>query len=253
VSSEARVANVFCGIQGEGAYIGAPAVFLQFTGCNRSCPTCDSKPTWTDELNKADVISPTGKSVDFIVQKVWDVSGGLPVRPLVVLTGGEPSIVDSRVMEPLLQALSEARFRIHLETNGSTNPPWFRGVTHVAVSPKIATSLKNESWKQDSLTTIDILEKHQSAELKLVIDVENKEDINRAEWLLSGIEAKIRYPITLQMLVGEKKEPDETYANACERFYETVLHSRKRFGKIWAKRPLRILPQLQKLVIQERV
>lgn len=258
MSNEARICEVFSSVQGEGAFIGAPSVFVRFVGCNRNCDWCDTRFAWKEEEDRIDLtLGPSGGTVDALVQKIRDVSRDVPVRPIVVLTGGEPCIVDPRAMEPLLQALSTTRYRIHLETNGSMSVPWLRGVTHITVSPKIATAAKNEHWREDCTMTTQILETYPSVELKLVLDVNNKDDVGRAEHLLSGIEGRMRYPIVLQpqavVEVPKATEEDkvpfiDTYPSQCKSYYDTFLKSRRRFGRIWAKRPIRVLPQMHKLI-----
>ena len=37
-----KVNEIFYSLQGEGYYTGTPAVFLRFSGCNRSCGFCDT-------------------------------------------------------------------------------------------------------------------------------------------------------------------------------------------------------------------
>ena len=45
--------EIFHSIQGEGANIGKPAVFLRLGFCNLKCTWCDAKYTWDWTTNKA--------------------------------------------------------------------------------------------------------------------------------------------------------------------------------------------------------
>lgn len=46
-----RVSEMFYSLQGEGRYIGIPAIFLRLAGCNVGCSFCDTKSIWTKHEN----------------------------------------------------------------------------------------------------------------------------------------------------------------------------------------------------------
>lgn len=80
------VTSVFRTIQGEGPYAGTEAVFVRLAGCNiglkEDCPWCDTYFA----VDKATHYSPNALAelvCQHIVQRQF-------VRPLIVLTGGEP-------------------------------------------------------------------------------------------------------------------------------------------------------------------
>ena len=72
-----KINEIFYSLQGEGYYSGTPAVFVRFSGCNLSCTFCDTQHQ-----------PGTMMSLQEIVQEV----NKYPNVPLVVLTGGEPSL-----------------------------------------------------------------------------------------------------------------------------------------------------------------
>ena len=41
-----RVAETFYSIQGEGATVGQPAIFVRLQGCSVGCGWCDTKYSW---------------------------------------------------------------------------------------------------------------------------------------------------------------------------------------------------------------
>lgn len=111
--------EIFYSLQGEGYFTGTPAVFIRFAGCNLSCPFCDT---------------------DFSKWAKWSLSSireymeHLPiVPPLVVLTGGEPSL---QVTQELCDLLHRFFPTIAMETNGTRPEKIPAGVDFVTVSPK---------------------------------------------------------------------------------------------------------------------
>src|ERR1700738_205435 len=86
-----RIAEIFYSIQGEGILAGVPSVFVRTSGCNLRCTWCDTPYTsWR----------PEGRDMplDAILA---EVRGHAATH--VVVTGGEPMIVDDVV--PLTQAM----------------------------------------------------------------------------------------------------------------------------------------------------
>lgn len=110
-----RVNEIFYSLQGEGANVGRPAVFLRFSGCNLRCPFCDTDFAASQELSLADIRS---RILSY------------PAR-FIVLTGGEPSL---QVDDALLQMLHAEGYTVSIETNGTHLLP--SGIDWVTVSPK---------------------------------------------------------------------------------------------------------------------
>lgn len=110
-----NVNEIFCSVQGEGVHTGVPAVFLRLSGCNRKCAFCDTDHSAFTPMTAADIVSAVS---------------AYPPRTVIV-TGGEPAL---QIDAPLVEALHQAGFRIHIETNGSLPLP--DGIDWVTVSPK---------------------------------------------------------------------------------------------------------------------
>lgn len=110
--------EVFESLQGEGRNTGRPCVFVRFAGCNLSCPWCDT-----------DVKRRFSASLDDLVAEIGQY------RPKsVVLTGGEPTLVDA--MPELVAALKRRGYWIAVETNGTRDAEWLQFADYVACSPK---------------------------------------------------------------------------------------------------------------------
>ena len=108
--------EIFHSLQGEGYNTGTASVFIRFSGCNLHCHFCD-----TQHLNH------TMMSLPQLVEEVMKY----PSAPLIVLTGGEPSLY---VDEELIKALKLTGKRIAIETNGTRLLP--RGIDWITLSPK---------------------------------------------------------------------------------------------------------------------
>ena len=50
-----RVNEIFYSLQGEGRWTGRPAVFIRMSGCNLSCPFCDTDFTHYTEMTAQDI------------------------------------------------------------------------------------------------------------------------------------------------------------------------------------------------------
>ena len=87
--STLRIAEIFGPtIQGEGALIGMPTVFVRAGGCDYRCRWCDSLHA-VDNTYRHDWLPMQSQDV---MDRIRDLSGGTPV--MVSLSGGNPAISD---------------------------------------------------------------------------------------------------------------------------------------------------------------
>lgn len=111
-----KINEIFYSLQGEGHHTGYPSVFIRFSGCNLTCPFCDTQHedgVYMDDEN--------------IVRAV-----NLYSADWIVLTGGEPALwIDNEFIHLLKRATGK---KIAIETNGSHELP--TGIDWVTVSPK---------------------------------------------------------------------------------------------------------------------
>lgn len=136
-----EVQEIFPTLQGEGPYVGWPAVFIRLGGCNLTCSFCDTE---FESFNAT--------SLDRIIDRVEQFSRddqGRRVCELVVVTGGEPL---RQPIETLCRQLLEKDFLVQIETNGTLFRPLPYGVD-VICSPK-ASGGKYFPVRQDLLERI---------------------------------------------------------------------------------------------------
>jgi len=96
------VHSVFFTIQGEGPFVGRPAIFIRLGGCNLQCPLCDTDYT---EGNQS-----------LSVKQVVDLAMPLASSGLVVITGGEPF---RQRLHMLIDSLLFLGYDVQIETNGT--------------------------------------------------------------------------------------------------------------------------------------
>jgi 7-carboxy-7-deazaguanine synthase len=119
-----KIAEIFYSIQGEGALVGAPAVFVRTSGCNLRCSWCDTPYTsWNPEGEDM--------TVEQIVGKVGEYRA-----PYVVLTGGEPMIAPA--VGELTRLLRATGIHLTIETAGTVFQQV--GCDLMSISPKLSNS-----------------------------------------------------------------------------------------------------------------
>ncbi|OOY05985.1 7-carboxy-7-deazaguanine synthase QueE [Thioclava sp. F28-4] len=133
-----RIAEIFGPtIQGEGALIGEPTLFVRAGGCDYRCSWCDSlhavdsayRHTWAP-MSSEDVWA-----------ELRRLSGD---RPLTIsLSGGNPAIQD---FGPLIALGRAAGYRFACETQGSVARPWFGDLDTLVLSPKPPSSGEQVDW-----------------------------------------------------------------------------------------------------------
>ena len=112
-----KINEIFHSLQGEGYNTGTASVFIRLSGCNLHCAFCDTRHE-----------EGTMMSLPEIVEQVMRY----PNAPLIVLTGGEPSLwIDEDFVAGLKMMTGK---RIAIETNGTRPLP--HGIDWVTLSPK---------------------------------------------------------------------------------------------------------------------
>ncbi len=138
VDEKIRVSEIFGPtIQGEGALIGVPTVFVRTGGCDYRCRWCDSLHAVDSEYRE----SWKAFTSQEVIDEISRLSGGVPL--MVSLSGGNPAI------QPLggLIELGHAKgYRFALETQGSVARRWFADLDLLVLSPKPPSSGMETDW-----------------------------------------------------------------------------------------------------------
>lgn len=120
-----KISEIFYSIQGEGALLGVPSVFVRTSGCNLRCTWCDTPYTsW----------QPEGR--DMTLEEISTTVSAFPAFHVVV-TGGEPMIAPQ--ITDLTARLRKAGLHITIETAGTVCVPVSCDL--MSISPKLKNSV----------------------------------------------------------------------------------------------------------------
>ncbi|WP_341786899.1 7-carboxy-7-deazaguanine synthase QueE [Rickettsia endosymbiont of Cantharis rufa] len=119
-----EVKSIFKTIQGEGIFVGSPAIFIRLGGCNLACNFCDTE---FEDFELVDIDKILNKSESLALNSKNEKSINL-----VVITGGEPM---RQPIELLCQKLLDRDFKVQIETNGTLYRSLPKGVS-IICSPK---------------------------------------------------------------------------------------------------------------------
>ncbi len=133
-----RVSEIFGPtIQGEGALIGEPTVFVRTGGCDYRCSWCDS----LHAVDSSHRHSWNAMRADEIFAHIEKLSGCTPL--LVSLSGGNPAL---QPLSPLIELGHARGYRFALETQGSVVQDWFGDLDVLTLSPKPPSSGMETDW-----------------------------------------------------------------------------------------------------------
>jgi 7-carboxy-7-deazaguanine synthase len=187
-----KIAELFYSLQGEGALVGVPSVFIRTSGCNLRCAWCDTPYTsWHPE------------GAELTLDQILDEVRAHPAGHVVV-TGGEPMIAPDII--PLTQRLRELGRHITIETAGTVFQPVACDL--MSISPKLSNSIPQDRWadqhnrlrlQPDVLAELIARYPYQ---LKFV--VEKPEDLEEIEALIAALEA----PREFVILMPEGTDPE---------------------------------------------
>ena len=137
-----RVNNIFYSLQGEGRNTGRAAVFIRFAGCNLRCSFCDTEFDSYREMSREEILAEISRYEGAGVRGCEDSKALSPqpsslrhqtsaLSPLIVLTGGEPTL---QVDEAFVDFLHQQGYEVSMESNGTRPAP--KNLDWLTVSPK---------------------------------------------------------------------------------------------------------------------
>lgn len=130
--SSLRIAEIFGPtIQGEGAVIGVPTIFVRAGGCDYRCSWCDSLHAVDSEYRHTWALM----SAEEIFAEVERLSGESPLT--FSLSGGNLAIQDFATLITLGGAKG---YGFVMETQGSVAQDWFSKLSTLILSPKPPSS-----------------------------------------------------------------------------------------------------------------
>jgi organic radical activating enzyme len=136
--------EIFASLQGEGASIGRPSVFVRLSRCNLACQWCDTAYTWRfagDNRPHRDHLT-FERGENQVTMDHAEVAARIMAFgvPRVVVTGGEP-LLQAPALAQMIAALG-AGVHVEVETNGTVAPgPVLDGlIAQYNVSPKLTHS-----------------------------------------------------------------------------------------------------------------
>ena len=155
--------EIFRSLQGEGAAIGTPSVFLRLALCNLICTWCDTKYTWDWRH-----FSYKTEVMELPLQQVEESILRYGCRHLVI-TGGEP-LLQQRGLAPLVQTLREEGFSFEVETNGTLAPipELEQHIDQWNVSPKLDNS-GNAVHRREIPSALHVFSQLANAYFKFVV------------------------------------------------------------------------------------
>ena len=148
-----RINDIFYSLQGEGYNTGRAAVFVRFAGCNLRCPFCDTEFDTYREMTDDEIVAEISRyevrdaRYENSMEADSSIGSNLAPRtsylasrkPLVVLTGGEPTL---QVDEAFVDLLHQHGFEVAMESNGTRPAP--QNLDWLTVSPKIRGERREE-------------------------------------------------------------------------------------------------------------
>lgn len=116
-----KLNEIFYSVQGEGFWVGYPAIFIRFAGCNLNCDFCDTDFSLKLQLTK---------------EAIYQVVQNYPCK-MIILTGGEPSLqleLNKNGDSNFVQFFKDKGYKVHIESNGTKELP--KNLDWITISPK---------------------------------------------------------------------------------------------------------------------
>lgn len=156
------VSEIFYTLQGEGKYVGFPAVFVRLGGCNLKCPGfsssgCDSSFS-VDPSNRS---TWTSYSVSDLIQEIKNNIVKYPestTLPMIIFTGGEPTLYQQD-LAPVVTYFVSRGYKVQFETNASIEIKFDAFPVLKQVSFAMSVKLSNSKEPEHKRINLQNLEK----------------------------------------------------------------------------------------------
>src|SRR5215813_7648038 len=170
------IAEIFKSIQGEGTRAGLPCVFVRLTGCNLRCTWCDTAYAFHGGKKM---------SVDEVMARVEELTGGEKKLPLVELTGGEPLLQEE--VYPLAEKLVAAGYAVMIETSGERFIGLLPREVIKIVDVKCPDSGEADTFEMKNLDAVG-----ENDEIKFVISSRKDYEFAREFTRAHGLDKKVK-------------------------------------------------------------
>ena len=186
------VIESFYSLQGEGVYLGTPAYFIRFGGCNLRCDWCDTTESWDQEK--------------VTEMKLTDLVKDIPCKR-VVLTGGEPTL---QSLAPLISELKHKGHEVAIETNGTRAIPADWKLDWVTVSPKpdsgyeVKCRADELKYVVDDNLSLEYIAWNRVTEGRIFLQIEGGKESSAKKamkWILENPEKNLRLGIQLHKIM----------------------------------------------------
>jgi len=211
---QAKIAEIFKSIQGEGVYQGVEQVFVRFYGCNLKCKFCDTQLTNYEELEAPE-----------LVNKISEFGKGYHS---ISLTGGEP-LLQVDFLKELLPIMKTTGAKVYLETNGILYQELSRVIDFVDITAmdfKLPSSTGMPAFWQEHEKFLRAALKKEVFVKVVVLNSTRGKDIHKSINLIRSFNKDI--PLVFQPEFSEMKQEElinklQNYKNLAAQYLKNVL------------------------------